>query len=363
MKLLLYKLSVVVCCFAFCATLSAQNKPDTTPTPKPKKSEKVNFRYSQNPPAKVKPKPRSRIVEEKVKAKVEAKTEVASKQTESSVSNDGATPVAKKTPTEVRESVAQKTRKIAEEESLKNLKPTEIYRVGSGDVLYISLQESRSSYYTVLKDGSIDYPLAGGLVSVVGLTVEGIEDALRDKIQLYENPDVSVTVREHASHKIDVLGMVARPGKQYLQREAMPLYVVRARAIAESGSDIVVVKRPNAEEVTIRSGTPEYDDTLIYPGDVIEFTTEQAQGNMNGFVYVGGAVKDIGRFGFHEGMTLTQAILAAGGLANDKVKKASVRRKNEKGFLKTKTYKLSDINKGKKVDPVLHAGDTVEVLD
>ncbi len=54
---------------------------------------------------------------------------------------------------------------------------TEIYRVGPGDVLDIRLPHAantRSTLFTVADDGVIDLPVAGGLVSVAGLTPEEI---------------------------------------------------------------------------------------------------------------------------------------------------------------------------------------------
>ncbi len=319
-------------------------------TPAPTE-EKANFGYSKNPPTKTATKPRQRLVEANPVAEP-VKTPGGANE------NAGSDSTVEKPKFE---SVAKKTREIAKEESLKSLKPTEVYKVGAGDVLLITLQESKSNYFTVLDNGSIDYPLAGGLVSVSGLTSGEIEDTLRERIQLYENPEIHVKVREHASHGIDVLGLVDNPGKQYLQREAMPLYVVRAQALARSTADMAVIKRNGGEEIIVKSGTPQFDETLIIPGDVVEFLSYAARAAVNGYVYVSGSVSNIGRFAFAEGMTLTQAIIAAGGLSDDKVKKAVIRRKNAAGFLDSTTYKIADIKKGKAIDPVLAAGDMIEV--
>ncbi len=319
-------------------------------TPQPTE-EKVNFGYSRNPPSKTGAKPRERVVEP-IADPEPSKTPKG---------ENGETTTASKVEKPVFESVAKKTREIAKEESFKSLRPTEIYKVGAGDVLLITLQESKSNYFTVLDNGSIDYPLAGGLVSVSGLTPEEIEDVLRAKVQLYENPEIHVKVREHSSHGIDVLGLVDNPGKQYLQREAMPLYVVRAQALARTTADVAVIKRNGTDDIVVKSGTPEFDETLIVPGDVVEFVSNAARASANGFVYVSGAVSNVGRFGFVEGMTLTQAVIAAGGLSDEKAKKAVVRRKNAEGYLDSATYKLADIKKGKAIDPVLVAGDMIEV--
>ncbi len=130
------------------------------------------------------------------------------------------------------------------------MSPTEIYKIGVGDVLFISLQNAPanvSTYFTVLNDGTIDYPLAGEMITVSGLTTEEAESLIRNKIKLYENPQVIVKVREHASHAIKVFGMVEKSGELYLKREAMPLYIVRAEAIVQSRANTVIIKRANAE--------------------------------------------------------------------------------------------------------------------
>lgn len=62
--------------------------------------------------------------------------------------------------------------------------PTEIYKIGVGDVLYISLQNApakASTYFTVLEDGTIDYPLAGEMIMVGGLTTDEVESLLKAK--------------------------------------------------------------------------------------------------------------------------------------------------------------------------------------
>ncbi len=58
-----------------------------------------------------------------------------------------------------------------------------------------------------MNDGTIDYPLASGMIAVAGLTAEEIEDLLKARVKLYENPQISVKVRENVSHSITVLGL------------------------------------------------------------------------------------------------------------------------------------------------------------
>ena len=308
-------------------------------------SKKVNFRYSQNP---------------KTKAKVENQQTSADNAQNNSASNNGNTEFESR-------SVASKTLEIARRANAAAISPTEVYKVGIGDVLFISLQNApskASNYFTVLNDGTIDYPLAGEMVSVQGLTVEEIEDSLKGKIKLYENPQVSVKVREHASHSITVLGLVEKAGEKFLQREAMPLYVVRAEAVVEARATVALIKRANSETEKISLKDSKSDDVLIFPGDIVEFKIDDAEianTTVPQFYYIGGSVNSAGQKDFYQGITLTQAILASGGLRKSTVKRVVLRRKNTEGLLSPLEFDLGAIKAGKQPDPMLQAGDTIEV--
>lgn len=257
----------------------------------------------------------------------------------------------------------KKNSEEAKKENPASASPTEIYKIGVGDILYISLQNApakESTYFTVLKDGTIDYPLAGEMVSVTGMTTGEIESVLQGKIKLYEDPQVSVKVREHNSHTYTVLGMVEKPGEKFLQREAYPLLVVRAEAVVEPKADRAIIKRGNAPVETIDLKDEKSEDTLIYPGDVVEFAASDS-GDFKQFYYIGGEINSGGQKDFLKGITLTQAILVSGGLKKSSVKKVVIRRKNEAGMLTPTNYDLRAIKDGKVADPVIEAGDTIEI--
>ncbi len=311
----------------------------------PEQTKQVNFRYSQNPKTKAKP-------ENQITSTDSIKT--ASTNDVNQTNN---------TEFESR-SVAKKTLEVARRANAA-VAPTEIYKVGIGDVLFISLQNAPSkvsTYFTVLNDGTIDYPLAGEMVAVLGLTTEDIEDLLKEKIKLYENPQVSVKVREHASHTITVLGLVEKAGEKHLQREAIPLYVVRAEAIVQANATQVVIKRASAETENIDLKDAKSDDILIFPGDIVEFKSVEAKNaQVPQFYYIGGNIASAGQKDFHQGITLTQAILASGGLKKSNIRSVVIRRKNEVGLLSPLGFDLKAIKDGKQPDPILQAGDTIEI--
>lgn len=320
-------------------SISAQTT-ETTPN-KP-----VNFGYSQNP-----------------KTKTKKETENRTPPQNSTVSE---VPQTSENAPQQNESIAKKTLEVVKNASRKALAPTEHYKIGVGDILFINLQNSSkgSTYFTVLNDGTIDYPLAGEMVSVAGLTTDEIEEILTEKIKLYENPQVSVKVRDYSSHKITVLGMVEKSGEKFIQREAVPLFVVRAEAVVNPTATRVVIRRADSSTETFRLADEKADNVLIFPGDFVEFSADQAVGGKTGnfgFFFIGGEIAAGGQKDFYDGMTLTQAILASGGLKKEGVKKVVVRRKNEAGLLVSTEYNLKNIKDGKIPDPVLQAGDTIEV--
>lgn len=331
-------------------------------------AKKVNFRYSQNPKVNSKEKGKDQNKEGNSVAneKGSSESEKASK-TQGTVANDAGNQAPEVASRSDGLSIASKTMEIAKRASRSELPPTEIYKVGIGDVLFVSLQNAPSgstTYFTVLNDGTIDYPLAAGTVEVLGLTTDEIEELLEGKIKIFEDPQIAVRVREYGSHSISVIGLVEKPGVKLLQREALPLFVVRAEAIVKPNANKVVIRRSNLVTETYDLKIEKNENILIFPGDIVEFlgTAETAAAvETPRFYYIGGNVRNIGRKDFYAGITLSQAILSSGGLRKAKDSSVVVRRKNSEGKLESAAYDLNEIKDGKIPDPQLEAGDTVEV--
>lgn len=264
---------------------------------------------------------------------------------------------------EERPTVAQTTSKIAKNADLRNMSPTEIYRIGVGDVLLITLKNAPkgSGYYTVRSDGTIDFPLAGENVIVAGQTADNAGEILASGIKLFQNPEVEVRVREYASHKVTVSGMVERPGEKNLQREAVPLFVIRAEAGVDArATKVLVTRTPQTPRETHVLSDGKTDNVLIYPGNTVEFTSES--GNLRGstFYFISGAVNSVGQRDLTVGLTLYQAVIASGGPKGDP-KKATIRRKNNAGVLVSTEHNLRNIKAGKARDVLLSPGDVIEI--
>ncbi len=239
---------------------------------------------------------------------------------------------------------------------------TSLYRVGIGDILDIRLRDApshESTLFTVSASGLLEHPILPHPLRVVGLTTEEISERVSTDLKnraVNDNPEVMVGVREYVSHTIIVSGLVNDPGTKILRREAIPLYVVLADAqpLAESGR-VLIVSGDTRETRLVELADAVAMNQLVRPGDVVT-----VQPSPKEFFYIGGEVKLPGEKSYRPGLTLTQAVLAAGGVTSNG-KEAEIARESENGLLTVSRYKLKDINGGKKADPVVHAGDRITV--
>jgi protein involved in polysaccharide export with SLBB domain len=238
---------------------------------------------------------------------------------------------------------------------------TSTYNVGIGDVLDVRLSNAsarESTLFTVMKNGTLEYPLLNGPVSVAGLTTDEISRVLSSEIKVIKAPRVTVTVRDYASHAVVIGGLVDSPGRKVLRREAMPLFAVLAEALVRPEATAVTILRNGKEGEALSLKDDQAMATLVAPGDVIKISGAPVAAGK--FLYVGGEVAAPGEKAFREGMTLTQALLSAGG-ASQSGKTIKVARRNSTGYLSTNEYNLRSIEDGKTPDPVLEAGDRIEV--
>ncbi len=233
--------------------------------------------------------------------------------------------------------------------------PTVIYRVGVGDVLdirFTNVATRESTLFTVMKNGQLEYPLLAAPIPVAGLTPDEVARRLSAEIRVLQNPRVSVNVRDYASHTVLVTGAVDSPGRKVLRREAMPLFALLAEALPRADAATAVLNR-NGKEMTLSLANDNEMSTLVMSGDVVKISSPAKE-----FIYIGGDVVAPGEKGFHTGMTLTQALLASGGARSTKV---TIAKRNADGLLNIREYDLRQINQGKVTDPILEAGDRIEV--
>ena len=130
-----------------------------------------------------------------------------------------------------------------------------------------------------------------------------------------------------------------------MRRERVPLYVI----LAESQ-----LRNDGARVVVLRDGTPGQPHDLrdaatlnlnIQSGDVITVTSRPEE-----FYYIGGRINYPGQKSFQAGITLLQAILAAGGTPRQE-NKVEISREGADGRLVTIRYHIKQIKSGAVEDP------------
>ncbi len=208
------------------------------------------------------------------------------------------------------------------------------YRVGVGDVLNITVWDhpeltlpttgsggQSTTGIPVRADGSIFYPYIGE-VYVTSRDVGDIQEEISGRLaEFIPDPQVAVQVAEFNSQKVVISGEVARPGT--LPVTNIPLTLVEA--VTASGG---LTPEANGQEVRItRNGHTYYlnleaflrdgkhnNNPLLQGGDVV-FIPDLG----NNVAYVMGQVKEPGTADLgQDGLSLTDAISAKGGLDNQR---------------------------------------------
>jgi len=273
--------------------------------------------------------------------------------------------VAERAPEKPPEKVPEQAVELSEDvnAAANELPLTKIYRVGPNDVLDIRINDSaaQSTLFTITAAGLLEHPMLSEPLAAGGLTTDEIGSRLESEIKrraLLENPKVSVGVRDYASHAILVSGLVKDSGTKILRREAIPLYVVVADAQPlPEAARVTVLRNETNQTFDVELAESSEMNLLVRPGDVITLHP-----NVTQFLYIGGEVKAPGEKTYRRGLTLTQAIIAAGGVT-PKAKEARLGRDDGKGFLVVTRYKLKEIESGKVQDPAVKPGDRITIKE
>lgn len=195
---------------------------------------------------------------------------------------------------------------------------TGAYLIGAEDVIRIDVfQEAElSDEFLVGDDGTIELPMLGK-IPASGLSVEALDATITAALgaRFLVDPQVTIQVREFNSQSVQILGEIKEPGV-YALTGPTTLEEVLAMAgglKADRATREALIK--NEREVdspqrvvnldTLRvSGE---DAVYLRGGDVIYILQGQ-------IVSVNGHVEDPGDIPFREGMTVLDALSAAGGL-------------------------------------------------
>src|SRR3989454_7818340 len=136
--------------------------------------------------------------------------------------------------------------------------PTLGYTLGPGDVLRVNVYDNPdlSQEVTIEADGAFSYPLIGR-VQAADLSVPQLESLLAKRFAdgYLVSPQVGVTVTQHKSQQVYVMGAVSKPGPYPLQRQTTLLEALSAAGgpTPEAGFEVILTRA--AAKQALPSGT------------------------------------------------------------------------------------------------------------
>lgn len=196
------------------------------------------------------------------------------------------------------------------------------YFVGNGDVLAINVYENEdlSTTVRVTADNTIRVPLIGE-VSVKDLTVSQVSKKLELLLAdgYLVNPQVDVFMEDYRSKKATILGQIRNPGLFELQGEITLLeFISKAGGILLDAGSRATIKRKkpmkNEEDVI----TIDLDRLLMKGDTSLNFSIRDGDSvyiAKSDIFYVSGEVKKPDSYNLDSDMTTIKAITRAGGFS------------------------------------------------
>jgi polysaccharide export outer membrane protein len=126
------------------------------------------------------------------------------------------------------------------------------YTIGNGDLLNISVFDvpELTRDVRVSQSGTISIPLVPARLHIAGLTETQAQQVISDVLQangLVSHPEVGVSVKEHRSKPITIVGAVQHPMVYEADRSVTLLEgLAEAGGIAADAGDTIIVTRPRA---------------------------------------------------------------------------------------------------------------------
>lgn len=195
------------------------------------------------------------------------------------------------------------------------------YRLGSGDVLRISVYQNPDLTLEtrVSEAGVLSFPLLG-TIRIGGLSVTQAEKLIADGLKsgnFVKQPQVTIVVLQVKGNQASVLGQVNRPGRFPIEVADMRLTDLLANAggVAANGAEIVILSgtrngqafRTEIDLPALFAPGGRSQDILVQNGDVL--WVDRAP-----MVYIYGEVQRPGAMRLERGMTLMQSLATGGGL-------------------------------------------------
>ncbi len=238
------------------------------------------------------------------------------------------------------------------------------YLLGPGDLIQVTVFETEAlnALVRVSSRGFISLPLLGN-VEVSNLTAAEAEGKIEAdlKVKYLHDPHVSIYIKEHVSKQITLVGSFNKPGTiDYVSKRKLLDVIAIAEGLSEKAGSAAYITRFDDKskknvnyfidlDELVRKGNME-QNIVVMGGDVI-FIPETGQ------CFVDGAVRKPGTYPLRSGMTITEAITLAGGLAgyadSDKIK--LIRRMENGKERQVLSLSFSDLQGG--------VGDTLLIKD
>jgi len=199
----------------------------------------------------------------------------------------------------------------------------EEYFVGNGDVLAINIYENEdlSTTVRVTANDTIRVSLIGE-VSVKGLSVSQVSKKLEELLAdgYLINPQVDVFIKEYRSKKATILGQIKNPGLFELEGETTLLeFISKAGGILLDAGNTATIKRKSIQKnqedsiiIDLENLVKRGETSLNVPikdGDSVYIAKAD-------IFYVSGEVKKPDSYKLDSDMTVIKAITRAGGFSN-----------------------------------------------
>lgn len=215
--------------------------------------------------------------------------------------------------------------------------PSRDYYIGPEDLVEISVFEDEKLNKTVRvsSQGNISLPLIG-ILRVKGLTANELEKEIRDLLaeKYFQDPHVTVFIKEYRNQRISVIGAVEKPGSYDItgQRTVLDMLAMagglKGSREEEAGHLLFLIRPPGSDEPSEEKKETDQPKTktfvinledLLVKGD-LSLNMLVAHGDVinvpvSGKIFVGGEVKSPGGFPLKgKKMTVGQAVTLAGGI-------------------------------------------------
>jgi len=256
----------------------------------------------------------------------------------------------------------------------------EPYRIGFDDTLEIQVfdKPNLAQKVSLNPDGTINlFRATKPIVAICKTERELANDIEKEYLSFLRKPEVNVFAVEKKSRAYGVIGSVEKAGNYYINRRVrlLELLTFAGGPNKDAGSRVIVARTGSTSACKVESDDSVIENDLVLMNfklkDVLEATQNlwMQPGDIvsvldSDLVYVYGNVDKVGSVKMNEPLTLTQAIVTAGGLKPTAKSRVRILREKQGSPERDELiFDLKDIEKRKIADPVLEPNDIVAVSE